>query len=266
MEIRKKRKWWKSITWHVYQFSMITVCCITVALIYANNNLIKVKLDGETTILMATIGFLFAFAGINIYSIFNTNIEEEKGRLRDLQARYEKEMMFERTQGLYSRKLLMYYQTCQMITDSQSFNPQIYEWIFDLQHYVSECKKYMVTLFRERGELSYTSFKSDFCYISRGIKIQLISFRERIQSPTSAFFSRVTPSDKRNFLDVLNDELIQVESLEDYDYIGGNVTKRDSEEKEDISVRLRNVWVSIKKLLCLSILGWFPTALSYNFQ
>ncbi len=157
-------------------------------------------------------------------------------------------MSFERTQGLYSRKLLMYYQTCQMIIDSQSFNPQIYEWIFDLQHYINECKKYMMTLFHEKGELTYTSFKNDFCYISRGIKIQLFSFSERIQSQDSTFFTKVTANDKRNFLVVLNDELNQIDSLEDYDYINENATKQKAEKKENFSARLKNVWVSVKNL------------------
>lgn len=247
-EKTRHKKWWKTCSWYAYQLSMIAVCCITIAIVYANKALLEIKLNETTTVLMATIGFLFAFAGINIYSIFNTNIEEEKRRLRELQSQYEDEMRFEKTQGEYARKLLVYYQTCQMIIDSHTFNSQIYEWIFDISRYIRECKSFIKELYVEKRVSSYETFKSDFWYISRGIKIQLLAFRKRIQDDKSKFFSAVTESDERNFLDVLNQEILEVESLENYDYTGINERRPLDIEKQTMKEKLEDVWMSIKKL------------------
>lgn len=244
--IRRKR--WKTLGWYTYQLAMISVCCVTIALVYANKIELQSKLDSPTTILLATIGFLFAFAGINIYSIFNTNIEEEKGRLRDLQNEYESAMKYEKTQGEYARKLLVYYQTCQMVTDSRIFNPQIYEWLFDLRRYIAECKEYILLLYTEKRESSYVTFRDDFWYISRGIKIQLRAFEDRIKDRKSTFFNAVTVSDKRNFLSVLDEEIKEVESLEYYDYTGKTRKKIVAKEPQPLKDRLVTAWISLKNV------------------
>lgn len=242
------RKWWKTFCWYAYQLSMISVCCITIALVLANKVKLQITLDKSTTILLTTIGFLFAFAGINIYSIFNTNIEEEKGRLRDLQNEYEDAMRFEKKQGENARKLLVYYQTCQMVIDSQFFNPQIYDWLFDLRRYIAECKDFILLLYTEKRESSYVTFRDDFRYISRGIKIQLRAFEDRIKDRRSTFFNTVTESDKRNFFTVFDEVINEVKSLEDYDYTGKKRKKNVVKEPQLLKDRLIAVWISLKNV------------------
>ena len=57
---------------------MVCLCTINIVFLIANWGELHVNIDSATNILLTIIGFLFAFAGINIYSIFNTNIESEK--------------------------------------------------------------------------------------------------------------------------------------------------------------------------------------------
>lgn len=247
----KKNKWWKSTIWYLYQFSMISICCITIVILYYNHDLIKLNFDETAKFLLATIGFLFAFAGINIYSIFNTNIEEEKERLRDLQSAYEKEMAFERTQGEYSRRLLLYYQTCQMIKDSQSFNNQIFEWVNMLYNYICDFKVYLFTLYEDKRESSFVSFKHDFCNINRGILKQLNTFMCRIQSSQSSFFNKVKSSDKQYFLECLEERLHEIESLENYDFTSLNKGPLTPKPDKTLSKKLKKIWESFKQLFVI---------------
>ena len=139
-----------------------------------------------------------------------------------------------------------------MTIDSHTFNPQIYEWIFDISRYIKECKQFIFKLYEEKREFSYATFKSDFWYISRGVKIQLIAFRDRIQDNESKFFNKVTSNDKRCFLDVLNQEILELESLEDYDYSKTDLNKKALIQPQSFKERLTDLWISLKKVFYLS--------------
>lgn len=248
-EKQKREKWWKTFTWYFYQLSMIAICITTIAIIYANKVSLKITIDEETGVLITILSLVLTFFGINTYSSFLANIAEEKEQLRELQSQYEDLMAFERRKGEHERKLLGYYQTCQMIIDSRMFNSQIFEWIIDLQHYIKECKDYLQTLYNENREFTYSSFKWDFIHVSRSIKIQLESFRNRILDEDSKFFTKVKESDKKNFLDGLNKKIIEIEALEEYDYTGETKAKSMMKEPQlSLKERLKNVWSSIKRV------------------
>ena len=63
------------ILWFAYHFFSITLCIVNIIFFIYNWQDWTISLENETNILLTIIGFLFAFAGINIHSIFNTNIE-----------------------------------------------------------------------------------------------------------------------------------------------------------------------------------------------
>ena len=69
----------RSVTlWFFYHFVMVCLCTINIVFLIVNWCELHVNIDSATNILLTIIGFLFAFAGINLYSIFNTNIESGK--------------------------------------------------------------------------------------------------------------------------------------------------------------------------------------------
>lgn len=191
----------KSILWYAYQFVMIILCIIFIVIFLgAKAQIIITELNNLTTLLLVVIGFLFAFAGINIYSIFNTNIDEEKDRLKKLQNEYSDQLLFTKEQLDYSKELIKYYQTCQMIIDSKEFNAQIYDWVFSCSRQVDEFSIYLGRLFKEKHEKQYVSFKRDLLDITRGMCIQFNSFRNQTLCETS-FFKKITPSDQNNFIE-----------------------------------------------------------------
>lgn len=58
----------------------VALCITNIVFFIYNWGDLRLQINDTTNILLTIIGFLFAFAGINIYSIFNTNIETEKAK------------------------------------------------------------------------------------------------------------------------------------------------------------------------------------------
>ena len=105
----------------------------------------------DITLVITFVGFLFAFAGINIYSIFNTNIEEEKKRLNDVYDLYKNEI--DETMKLldYSKKLISYFQYAQMIVSVKQFNSQSLEQISSLNNIVEDYKIFLADLYKKNN-------------------------------------------------------------------------------------------------------------------
>ena len=68
----------------------MVILCLSNA-VFLLKHLLDFEIDVHDmgNVMLTIIGFLFAFAAINIYSIFNTNVDEEKGRIVQLTQEYE---------------------------------------------------------------------------------------------------------------------------------------------------------------------------------
>ena len=194
-------------------FSVLIVCGIIVALVFANREKVGISLDQTGTLIFTVIGFLFAFAGINIYSIFNTNIDEKKNQLKILQGKYEKELIFTKKQWDFSKKLIEYYLKCQMVIDSQSFNRKDYDWLTSINKYIDEFTKYLTNLYQGFYDAQYSSLTSDFLEISDGMAVLLNSFYKRIDKPDSTFFEKMSVSDISYFKSYLQETITKLEEL-----------------------------------------------------
>ena len=213
----------KSICLYFVVFFAIVVCCIIVALILANRVKYGLILERTPTLILTIIGFLFAFAGINIYSIFNTNIDEEKNQLKALQKTYKDELEFTKTQWDYSIMMLRFHQTSQLVTNSKSYNFQLIDWLISLDKDLNGFSDYLISLYKNYHEEQFYSFRRDFKHISRGVGIQLNSLYERITDSESTFFkdsngNDINNEDKQNCINRLNDLIMRVESIEDEDF------------------------------------------------
>lgn len=218
----KKSKIWsgfKKTLWFLCVMSMFVVCCITIAIVYANKNLIKLEITNETTVLISVVGFLLSVSSISIYSIFNANMQEEKTKLHDLQDRFAAEMELNKERWDFLKLLIMYHSSCQMIVNSQSFNFQIYDWINSLKRNKNSIKQYLVSRRHEYQQSLFSNLKSDFLEMSRGISIQLNSFSNHIKDNNSAFFNRVSINDKNYFLQYIKETVNEIEMLENDDFM-----------------------------------------------
>ena len=79
----------------------------------------EINISNEA-ILLSVDGFFFAFAGINIYSIFNTNIENEKKMLNDIIKKYDAELRLSSSGLKFPQNIHNVYQSCQYLISSNS--------------------------------------------------------------------------------------------------------------------------------------------------
>lgn len=208
----------KKIIWYFCVLSMFLVCCITIAIVYKNPD--KLKIDsGETTLFMSIIGILFGFSAISIYSIFNATIEGEKRQFYLMRDELETEIQQYKDQWYYSLLLIRYYQTCQMILDSQSFNSQIIDWVLSLSREINSLKKFLQSLYDNFDESRFYACKRDIITISRGIRIHLQSFYDRINDASSTFFQGIHEEVKNNLLTNLKQTIDSIDKLEEFNPI-----------------------------------------------
>lgn len=208
----------KKIIWYFCVLSMFLVCCITIAIVYKNPDKLIIN-SNETTLFMSIIGILFGFSAISIYSIFNATIEGEKRQFILMRDELETEMQQYKDQWYYSLLLIRYYQTCQMIIDSQSFNAQVIDWVLSLSREIDSFKKYLQALYDNYDESRFYARKRDLIIISRGIRIHLNSFYGRINDSSSSFFQGIYEEDKKNFLANLEQTIDNLDNLEEYNPI-----------------------------------------------
>lgn len=99
----------------------------------------------ESTILLSIIGCLFAFTAINIYSIFNTNIDTQKEEIIELKNKYE--LLYNKYESFYSIErrqlditiLIVRFQTTILaISSTEKMNSQFLEWLDMAKNQVNE--------------------------------------------------------------------------------------------------------------------------------
>lgn len=114
-----------------YITSFVLISVNTAFLIWNWNDL-TIDVDANT-IFLTFVGFLFAFAGINIYSIFNTNIENEKEALRQLELQYKRALELS-VKGLqFPQDLIEVYLSCHYAVDAPAFNINSMQTIKDVE-------------------------------------------------------------------------------------------------------------------------------------
>lgn len=131
------------ILWFFYHFVMVCLCTINIVFLIANWGELHVNIDSATNILLTIIGFLFAFAGINIYSIFNTNIESEKQKLIELQDIYKAQTLTNIELMKFSASINKLQLYSQLIFSSRKMNSQILEWASIVADTINSIRLYL---------------------------------------------------------------------------------------------------------------------------
>lgn len=183
-------KWWKMVIWYGFQITMIVVVVINICFLFKNWGQLEPSLE-KNDVFLTFIGFLFAFAGINIYSIFNTNIEQEKERLNELAEKYERRLSDEiRQVWFYQRNtlsLIDFYQLGQLVTNTDKFNNQVCEWVDQIFTIIQDFKMFIDKLKEVDLELS-EEIKGSFIDRCRGMIKILEIYLSRIEPCNSTYF------------------------------------------------------------------------------
>ena len=210
--------------WFFFNFVMVALCVINILFFICNWADFRLQINDTTNILLTIIGFLFAFAGINIYSIFNTNIESEKAKMIELQNKYSMQMELTIHKMKFYDSIHQLQLYSQLIFNLTKTNSQIFEWVDKvkmlctvIQEFVEESKK------RDTVE-TFESDNDNLIALYRGLKYQQKSFLNRIVNSPSDFFQGMDSKNQDALVDNISnmlaaiDFLDQDENLEDYDF------------------------------------------------
>lgn len=171
------------ILWFFYHFVMVCLCTINIVFLIVNWCELHVNIDSATNILLTIIGFLFAFAGINLYSIFNTNIESEKQKLIELQDIYKAQTLTNIELMKFSASINKLQLYSQLIFSSKKMNSQILEWATIVADTINSIQLYLEEIKHKETHDFYEKNNNDVLALSRGFRYQGIEFLNYITPP-----------------------------------------------------------------------------------
>ncbi len=233
----------KRVVWYITQMFLIILACTNTIFLVHNIDDFRINLSPDNMILTA-VGFFFAFAGINIYSIFNTNIEEEKKRLTDLSESYEKTLNgykenidLYKNISEYSRRLIKFHQFSLLISSSKKFNSQIYSnWLPQFNNFLKEYHRFLLDLHSKLGNTDlFTEIRSDFTDICRGSFYSFSYFRKFIENNKNNYFINVQEIDVNAFIKKLDSTIKELETLQVEDFI---INEDDNEASPHIDLTI----------------------------
>lgn len=225
------------VLWYGYQIVMLVLAVTNIGFFTYNITDLQINID-TTAIFITFVGFLFAFAGINIYSIFNTNIEEEKKRLTDLSAIYEEEIGNTTLLLDFSRKQIKYHQLSIVICNSRKFNGQILEWLGEMDIIISEFTRFLYVSAQEDTD-NYEKMSKDFIDITRGVYYAFNNFQTELNNIGDQFFQGVDQNTRSMVMEQLNLMCSKLNNLQTKDF---SLQDENLEIITEKQMKLREVW------------------------
>lgn len=228
--------------WLFFQFFMVALCIINILFFIYNWGDLRLQINDTTNILLTIIGFLFAFAGINIYSIFNTNIETEKAKMIELQKEYSHQIETAiRKMDFYDsvHQLQLY---SQLIFNLAKTNSQIIIWIDKVREQCQLIKLYIENSKKQDKVETYEYNVDNLLALYRGLKYQQSSFLERNATLHSSFFNDLDATNRKEIIDNIKVMFVSLDFL-DPDDLDDNFS-----DKASNTTWLSSFWDRIKKI------------------
>lgn len=264
-DIKTKSKNWpkrlKTIIKYFFVISLAVLACTNVVFFIYNFRMPILEIN-DITIILTVVGFFFAFAGINIYSIFNTNIEEEKERLNNLAINYEKTLeqynnKIRQTDALfdYSQKLIKFHQLSLLICFSRKFNAQSLEWLAEFNKIIEEYTIFLEELFSDTDNANVAyKMQGNFTDICRGSFYSFENYKLYIEENSSSFFKDVNNLGDRDsykskielIIETLNDLRVKDFSKKEEEL---GVEGENPEHEISIGQAFKNLFCTIKRKL-----------------
>lgn len=179
------------IFWFAYHFFTVGLCITNIVFFVCNCNDLTISLSNETNILLTIIGFLFAFAGINIYSIFNTNIEAEKARLVEMKNQYAETMESSLRSINFASDMSKLQLYAQMTYSLKTSNSQLLEWLDQISNTISRIKDSLEKARLSESNADFCAMSNDVTALARGLGYMSSTFVEYIESNEDLFFDRL---------------------------------------------------------------------------
>lgn len=236
--------WRHVMLWFTYHFVVFILCITNIVFLIVHLGDFTIDVNNSSNILLTIVGFLFAFAGINIYSIFNTNIEAEKSRLDEQANRYENQMLITTEQSRFALSIARLQLVGQLITSTTVLNSQFIEWIFAGKKQVNYLIDYLSRLYDSGNHRKFEELYADVLFLERGLLCQLMPFSETI-SKSRYFFQGQSSAKQNQAIEELKSLINVVKAIENYDFF----QKReliDSEDRESPPIKLQ-----------LRVAGWW---------
>lgn len=185
------------IAWFLYHISIFCLVIINFTFFFCHFSDYSFTPTDTSTLMLTFVGFLFAFAGINIYSIFNTNLEAEKHSLKQLRDEYEKKLSETLETIEFSKSLVRIQVLTQLIVEPQMADYQFLENIESAKRHLENAKDYILC---HRGQPFYEpngNQEIELKTLASGIKSQLSLLMERIGSSGGRYYSKFSDNESR---------------------------------------------------------------------
>lgn len=207
----RRKAFWK----YTFYITMSILAIVNTAFLICNWQDLTPNLNNES-LLLSVVGFFFAFAGINIYSIFNTNIESEKAALRDLKKKYDGELRLSSQMLQFPQELIMIWHTAQYIVTAKVFQSKAFDWIGDLKKRMKGQRDFVQGLRDHYQAEAHARYRDDLANLAKGVQMVMEQHRKTINSDET-FFAPI-PENKDNYNTRLDDVIKFIDETVTYDY------------------------------------------------
>ena len=244
------RKYRRSFVWNYFYHMAMAILAITNAVFfYYNWNEMKVVID-QTTLLLTFLGFLFAFAGINIYSIVNTNVEAEKERLTELACHYEETLKMSDSFIQNIKKLGVMQQTGLLITTTPKMTNQHFSWIKKCNNLYKSQEEFIRMLYNDGVRDKALEYLADFTDVCQGISASLVPYIEKIQSDTNNFFDAdFGEDDRQEFINNVSEMKACLDKITSFSFIINEQNRVNKIIKKNTKKeKLKIIWTDICNL------------------
>lgn len=199
-----------------YAFYITMTCLAVINILFFVCNWYDMQLElNKEGLLLSVVGFFFAFAGINIYSIFNTNIETEKQSLRDLKDQYDNQLKLSEKELRFPKELIKVYQTAQYLDSTDSLTIYSFDWIKTINVTMNDMRNFVREFKECENDYKFEIFRTDLANLSQGVLVLLRHHQSNIAK--DAFF-KYQIGEKENYTKRLSDLIDFVEETRTFSY------------------------------------------------
>lgn len=199
-----------------YAFYITMSCLAVINIVFFFCNWRGLQLDlSKESLLLSVVGFFFAFAGINIYSIFNTNIENEKRSIRELKERYDNQLKFSEKELQFPKEIIKVYQTAQYLASTETLTINSFDWISTIKEVMKEMRNFVKEFKECENDHKFEMYRTDLMNLSKGVLVLLYQHKSNV-GKTSFFNS--SNDEKDNYTKKLDDLIAFVEEIRTYSY------------------------------------------------
>lgn len=207
----RKVVFWK----YVFYITMSILAIVNTVFLLHNWNGWTINLNRES-LLLSVVGFFFAFAGINIYSIFNTNIESEKSALMELQKKYDGELRLSSKMLQFPQELIMIWHLSQYISSAKHMQAKSFDWLRDLKQRLNNQRTFVKGLRDSYRIEIHERYRDDLANLAQGVLMVMKQHNDNINEGKIFFIPNVNHKD--DYILLLTDVISFIEDTVTYDY------------------------------------------------